>query len=65
MPAEFEPALATPERQAIAAHWHRLANEPPPPPRREIGCMTAIVALVLALADRRCCAGSGSSCILD
>jgi hypothetical protein len=50
MAAEFEHALATAERQAIVAEWHRLANEPPPPPRREIGCMTAIVALVLALA---------------
>ena len=50
MSAEFEPALPTAERAALAAQWKRLADEPPPPPRREIGCMTAIVALVLALA---------------
>ena len=45
----FEPALPTAERQAIAAEWQRLADEPPPLPRRELGCMTAIVALMLAL----------------
>jgi hypothetical protein len=50
MPAEFEPALPATERQVIAAEWQRLADEPPPAPRREIGCMTAIVAIVLAVA---------------
>jgi hypothetical protein len=50
MPADFEPALPTEERKAIAAEWKRISEEPPPPPRREVGCMTAIVAIVLALA---------------
>ena len=48
MPAEFEPALPTAERQKIAAEWKRLEDEPPPTERRAIGCMTAVVAVVLA-----------------
>jgi hypothetical protein len=50
MSVEFEPALPTAERERIAAEWRRLADEPPAAARREIGCMTAFVALVLALA---------------
>ena len=48
MPAEFEPALPTAERQAIAAEWKRLGDEPPPTDRRAIGCMTVIIAVALA-----------------
>ena len=49
MPAEFETALPTAERQAIVAEWKRLEDEPPPAARREIGCMTVVVAVALAL----------------
>ena len=49
MPAVFEPAPPAEERQAIATEWRRISAEPPPPPRREIGCMTAIAAIVLAI----------------
>ena len=50
MPAEFETALPTAERQAIVAEWKRLADEPPPSDRRAIGCMTVIIAVALAAA---------------
>ena len=50
MPPEFEPALPTAERQAIAADWKRLSDAPPPPDRRSIGCMTAIIAVAIATA---------------
>ena len=46
----FEPALPTAEHQAIAAEWTRLQDKPPPPARREIGCMTVVIAAVLFLA---------------
>jgi len=46
----FEPALPTAERQAIAAEWKRLQDQPPPPARRELGCMTVVIAAVLFLA---------------
>ena len=46
----FEPALPTAERQAIAAEWKRLQDQPPPPARREMGCMTVVIAVVLFLA---------------
>ena len=49
MPA-FEPALPTAERQAIAAEWKRLQDKPPPSGRREMGCMTVVIAVVLMLA---------------
>jgi hypothetical protein len=50
MVAAFEPALPAAERRAVAAEWKRLEDEPPPLPRREIGCMTAVIAVLLALA---------------
>ena len=46
----FEPALPTVERQAIAAEWKRLQDKPPPPARREMGCLTVVIAATLALA---------------
>jgi hypothetical protein len=50
MRAEFELALPTAERQAIVAEWQRVADEPPPPDRRAIGCLTVIIAVALAAA---------------
>ena len=50
MPDTFAPAPPAAERQAIAAEWKRLQDEPPRRERREIGCMTAVVALLVALA---------------
>src|SRR5436190_18281826 len=50
MPDAFESAPSTAERQAIAAEWKRLQDEPPRHERRELGCMTAVVALVVLLA---------------
>ena len=49
MPDTSESAPSTAERQAIAAEWKRLQDEPPRNERREIGCMTAVVALLVAL----------------
>ena len=46
----FEPALPTAERQAIAEEWKRLEDKPPPAGRREMGCMTVVIAAVLFLA---------------
>lgn len=42
--------LSTAERQALRDEWRRLQNEPAPPDRRSIGCMTVIVAVALAAA---------------
>lgn len=50
MSATDEPALTTAERQALVAEWTRLQNEPPPRERREIGCLTVVVAIVVGLA---------------
>lgn len=50
MSETFESAPPTAEREAILAEWKRLSDEPAPRERREIGCMTAIVAIVAALA---------------
>jgi hypothetical protein len=50
MSATDEPALPTAERQALAAEWKRLQNEPPPRERREIGCLTIVIAVVLGAA---------------
>lgn len=50
MSAIDEPALPTAERQALVAEWTRLQNEPPPRERREIGCLTVVIAVILAVA---------------
>ena len=42
--------LDTAERQALSAEWQRLQNEPAPPDRHAIGCMTVVVAIALATA---------------
>jgi hypothetical protein len=43
-------ALSAVEREALWAEWQRLQNEPPPPDRRAIGCMTVVIAVALAAA---------------
>ena len=50
MPADAQLTLTTAERQALVAEWKRLQDEPPPRERREIGCMTTLIAVVLAVA---------------
>jgi hypothetical protein len=50
MSATGDMTLGTAEREALWAEWQRLQNEPAPPDRRSIGCMTVIVALALAAA---------------
>jgi len=50
MHAMGEEALPTAERQALVAEWRRIQDEPPPRERREIGCLTTIIAVVLAAA---------------
>lgn len=50
MPAFAEQALPTAERQALVAEWKRLEAAPPPRERREIGCLTMIIVVALAIA---------------
>jgi hypothetical protein len=50
MSATDGPALSAAERQALVAEWTRLQNEPPPRERREIGCLTVVIAIIFAVA---------------
>ena len=47
MPSADVPALATAERAALASEWERLQDEPAPPDRRAIGCMSIVIAVAL------------------
>ena len=43
-------SITTAERRALSAEWQRLQNEPTPPDRRAIGCITVVVTVALGAA---------------